>query len=33
MTSRNRDTARFSEMDDAMRRLGSWEPHPIGDGA
>lgn len=28
MSSHARDTADFSQMDETMRRLGSWEPHP-----
>jgi len=31
MSSHTRRTARFSDMDETMRRLGSWEPHPPGD--
>jgi hypothetical protein len=27
MSSHIRKTALFSEMDEAMRQLGSWEPH------
>jgi hypothetical protein len=30
MSSHTRKTARFSEMDEAMRLLGSWEPHSPG---
>lgn len=30
MSSHTRETAQFSEMDAAMRQLGSWEPHPPG---
>ncbi|SMP09344.1 hypothetical protein SAMN06265347_10398 [Halobellus salinus] len=30
MSSRIRATADFSQMDETMRRLGSWEPRPTG---
>jgi hypothetical protein len=30
MSSHTRETALFSEMDETMRRLGSWEPRPPG---
>jgi hypothetical protein len=33
MVSHTRETASFSEMDETMRLLGSWEPRPVGDGA
>jgi hypothetical protein len=28
MESHTRETAHFRRMDEAMRRLGSWEPRP-----
>jgi hypothetical protein len=30
MSSHTRETADFSQMDEAMRRVGLWEPRPDG---
>jgi len=33
MSSHTRETANFSQMDETMRRLGSWEPRPAANDA